>query len=139
MERSTTEFRSLRKISIPWSRLDQRMVDTLLASCSRVLEELILLKCKGLKLLRLAEFSKLRVLRVLVEGLNRVTINAPNLHCICLTELDRSCSVNVASCTNLVKLSLHICSITNDFFNRGLANFTCLQSLSVWMCSPLKL
>ncbi|KAJ8451303.1 hypothetical protein Cgig2_014075 [Carnegiea gigantea] len=134
MEGTRTEFSSLRKISILDSRLDQWVVDTLLASCGTILEELIFLNCEGLKSLRLSGLPKLRVLRVLNNDLNRVKINAPHLHSLCIRS---SRSVNVASCRNLVELSFRSCNITNDFFNQGLANLTCLKSLNIWWCRCL--
>ena len=131
MEGTRTEFSSLRKISISWSRLDQWVVDTLLASCGTALEELMFLNCEGLKSLRLSGLPKLRVLRVLNDDLNRVKINAPQLHSL---RLSSSRSVKLASCGNLVELSFYSCSITNDFFNQGLAKFACLKNLNISSC-----
>ncbi|KAJ8451298.1 LOW QUALITY PROTEIN: hypothetical protein Cgig2_014070 [Carnegiea gigantea] len=129
MEGTRTEFSSLRKISISWSRLDQWVVDTLLASCGTALEELMFLNCEGLKSLRLSGLPKLRVLRVLNDDLNRVKLNAPQLHSLRLRS-----SRSLASCRNLVELSFCSCSITNDFFNQGLAKFACLKNLNISSC-----
>ncbi|KAL9226944.1 hypothetical protein vseg_002699 [Gypsophila vaccaria] len=119
----------------------RRVLDILLSTCARTLEKLRLFGGEGVKVLRLSGFSRLEDLQVMdIRALNRVEImDAPALQYLTLIKLKfNRCKVTVASnsCSNLVKLFINGCALSDDFFN-NVALFPNLKAVTLLDCPKL--
>ncbi|XP_059310434.1 uncharacterized protein LOC132061805 [Lycium ferocissimum] len=137
---------SLRELSVSVVRLDENMLQTLLASCP-LIENFIIELCTELKKIELLNLQKIKSVSIWIRRDQHVKIQAPTLeHLSYFGDLKESTVLDVVECQNLKSLKLsharisgvleHLISrskflesLTLDRVSKGLGRFNICEKL----------
>ncbi|CAL5361127.1 unnamed protein product [Camellia sinensis] len=139
----TINFNSLQRLSLETLQIDEKVLQHFFSSCP-LIEELVLIHCRGLNRFQVKCLHKLRKLTLVVKSrhpFNMVEIEAPSLEYFHYTNKKHSTYVktfNMSRCQNLKHLSLCNTDIEEGLFHDLVSKFPLLEILELSCCDMLK-
>ncbi|CAL5443732.1 unnamed protein product [Camellia sinensis] len=139
----TINFNSLQRLSLETLQIDEKVLQHFFSSCP-LIEELVLIHCRGLNRFQVKCLHKLRKLTLVVKSrhpFNMVEIEAPSLEYFHYTNKKHSTHVktfNMSRCQNLKHLSLCNTDIEEGIFHDLVSKFPLLEILELSCCDMLK-
>ncbi|KAJ4717894.1 F-box domain containing protein [Melia azedarach] len=135
---SRVNLPSLRNLSLAQIDASDQVIDYVVSGCP-LIEFLRIDDCLELKSLKLFNLDKLKKIKVSFnEKLERVEINASNVHSLSITYTVTPCWINVVLCKNLKQLKLWSLSITDEWLCNEISELLLLEYLDVACCMNLE-
>lgn len=136
---------NLQKLYLRKVKLNDRIIQNLISGCPFI-EDLRLVQCQGLKDLLLLDLDKLNRVEIhYCSELGKIQVYSANLHTFWFCARKRApCSVILAGCKSLKRLTLQHSGVALDFCQNWLSTFPLLEKLdltiekekSINICSP---
>jgi hypothetical protein len=134
---SDISLSSLKKLVLDEVYVEDKLVQTLIASCP-VVEEITFARCDGLKNIQVLGLPKLMAIKLLhIPELDSFEMEAPNLITL-LIKLRKPCEINLFPCRSLENLELHLATVTDNWLHDVLSKHPLIKSLTFNRCNMLK-
>lgn len=135
----TVKLPRLQKLYLRGCNVDEQRIQNIISSCP-LIEDLRLIRCIGLKYLRISSLLKLDRIEVHhCRGLKKIEIKAANLQTFWYCGKNRtSCKLIFTDCESLKRLTLEDKKMTDNQFRDLFFGFPLLEKLDLTKCLELK-
>ncbi|KAL5824457.1 hypothetical protein ACOSQ3_020520 [Xanthoceras sorbifolium] len=138
LPRSSIQLYSLKELFLSLVIVDDHMIANLVSGCP-LIEHLGLHSCQGFKSLDLSGLSRLKQLKVTRNfSLQRLNVDALNIHLLAISWSSAPCEINVASCKDIKDLSLNGIFLKDEWLCQLISRLSLLEVLSIFDCSELR-
>lgn len=135
----TVKLPRLQKLYLRDCNVDEQRIQNIISSCP-LIEDLRLIRCSGLKYLRISSLLKLDRVEVhYCRGLKKIEIKAANLQTFWYCGKNRtSCKLIFIDCESMKRLTLEDKKMTDNQFRDLFFGFPLLEKLDLTKCLELK-
>ncbi|KAL5755819.1 hypothetical protein ACOSQ2_020565 [Xanthoceras sorbifolium] len=138
LPRSSIQLYSLKELFLSLVIVDDHMIANLVSGCP-LIGHLGLHLCQGFESLELSGLSRLKQVKVTRNfSLQRLNVDALNIHLLAISWSSAPCEINVASCKNIKDLSLNGIFLKDEWLCQLISRLSLLEFLSIVDCFELK-